>query len=119
MATKGKSNLYGRGKRGEPNEHISYKYSKMFIQKGYDTHYNNHGHSEMGLTSDQYKSRGISFANNVDRQNHVSFVNDKGLTIKYSLKTNELAMITKEGNVATYLVTSLKQYERWMKVYGK
>lgn len=119
MATKGKSNLYGRGKRGEPNEHISYKYSKIFIQGDFDRHYYEHGRGEMGQSMDQYRSRAIAFANNVDRVNHLSFVNDRGLTIKYSLKTNELAMITKEGNVATYLLTSLKQYERWRKVYGK
>jgi hypothetical protein len=119
MPTKGKSNLYGRGKRGEPNEHISYRFSKMFLQKRYESHYKKHGYSEMGLTSDQYKSRGVSFANKVDRDNHVSFVNDKGLTIKFSKKTNELVMVTKEGNVATYLVTSLKQYERWREIYGK
>lgn len=34
-------------------------------------------------------------------------------------KTNELAMITKEGNVATYFKTSINQYERWMRVYGR
>lgn len=118
MPTKGKSNLYGRGRRGEPNEHISYKYSKMFIQNGYKKHYEKHGQTEMGLSSDQYKSRGISFANKVDRINHVSFVNEKGLTIKYSLKTNEFAMITKEGHVATYYITNEKQFERMKRNYG-
>lgn len=119
MPTKGNSNLYGRGKRGEPNEHISYKYSKMFIQKGYKGHFEKHGQNEMGLSSDQYRSRAISFANKVDRQNHQSFVNDLGLTVKFSNITNEFAMITQEGNVATYFKTSLKEYERVKRYYGK
>lgn len=119
MPTKGKSNLYGRGKRGQSNEHISYKYSKLFLQKGYNDHYEKHGQKEMGLSSDQYRSRAISFANEVDRVNHVSFVNEKGLTIKYSMRTSELAMVTKEGNVATYFRTSIKEYERWKRDYER
>lgn len=119
MPTKGKSNLYGRGKRGQPNEHISYKYTKMFIQSRYNRHFEKHGHNEMGLSSDQYRSMAISFANNVDRQNHLSFVNDVGLTVKFSKKTNEFAMITQEGNVATYFKTSQKEYERVKRYYGK
>jgi hypothetical protein len=119
MPTKGKSNLYGRGKRGQSNEHISYKYSKLFLQKGYNDHYEKHGQREMGLSSDQYRSRAISFANKVDRQNHLSFVNNVGLTVKFSKKTNEFAMITEEGNVATYFITSLKEYERVKRYYGK
>lgn len=81
--------------------------------------YEKHGQREMGLSSDQYRSRAISFANKVDRQNHLSFVNDVGLTVKFSKKTNEFAMITEEGNVATYFKTSLKEYERVKRYYGK
>ncbi|MDY0074961.1 MAG: hypothetical protein RBR75_03615 [Acholeplasmataceae bacterium] len=112
MGTKGKSNLYGRGKRGKPNENISYEYSKMYLQGGYEKHYIKHGQNEMNLSNDQYRSRGIAFANKVDKENHISFVDAKGLTTKYSLKTKELVMVTKEGNVATYYKTSLKEYER-------
>jgi|SRR5690554_933028 len=119
MATKGKSNLYGRGKRGKPNQNISYQYSKMYLPGGYEKHYIKHGKNEMGLSDDQYRSRGISFANKVDRKNHLSFVNEKGLTYKYSLKTKELVMVTKEGNIATYYITSLKEYKRLKKNYGK
>lgn len=117
MGTKGKSNLYGRGKRGKPNENISYEYSKMYLPGGYEKHYIKHGLNEMGLSDDQYRSRGISFANKVDRENHVSFVDEKGLTIKYSLKTKELVMVTKEGNIATYFKTRLNEYERWKNNY--
>lgn len=119
MGTKGKSNLYGRGKRGKPNQNISYQYSKMFIPGDYERHYLEHGKNEMGLTNDQYRSRGVAFSNKVDRKNHLSFVNEKGLTTKYSLKTNELVMVTKEGNVATYYKASLKEYERLKRNYEK
>lgn len=119
MPTKGKSNLYGRGKRGEPNDHISYKYSKLFLQGDFDRHYKDHGQRQMGLSEDQYRSRAIAFANQVDRVNHVSFVNEKGLTIKYSLRTSELAMVTREGNVATYFRTNIKEYERWKREYER
>lgn len=117
MSTKGKSNLYGRGKRGKANEHISYEYAKMFLAGDYERHYLEHGKLQMGLTNDQYRSRGIAFANKVDRENHISFVNKKGLTVKFSLKTNELAMVTKEGKIATYFKSNLKEYERWKRIY--
>lgn len=112
MGTKGKSNLYGRGKRGQANKNISYKYSKMFLHKGFKKHYEVHGKNEMGLTEDQYRSMGISFSNKVDRINHESFTNEKGLTFKYSHKTNEIVLVTKEGEIATYFITNKKNWER-------
>lgn len=66
----------------------------------------------MGLTEDQYRSRGISFANKVDRINHESFINQKELTYKYSYKTNEIVLVTKEGEITTYFITNKKGWER-------
>ncbi len=118
MGTKGKSNLYGSGKRGKPNENISYEYSKMYLPGDYERHYLEHGKSQMGLTEDQYRSRGIAFANKVDRINHESFTNYKGLTYKYSYKTNEIVLVTKEGKIATYYITNKKSWERIKKNNG-
>jgi hypothetical protein len=42
MSTKGKSNLYGRGKRGKADSKIGYKYSKYMSSKNEQDHINRH-----------------------------------------------------------------------------
>lgn len=46
----------------------------------------------------------------IDRENHTSFVNEKGLTYKYSLKTQELVMVTKEKELVEKLGLSKNGY---------
>lgn len=112
MPTKGKSNLYGRGKRGKSDDNIAFPYATLFLSKGFDSHYEKHGLNEMGLTRDQYRSRAIAFANKVDPLNHVSFINSKHFTYKYSLSTGEVVMVSEEGAVATYFKTNINNWER-------
>ena len=112
MSTKGKSNLYGRGKRGEPNDNINYKYARYLSHKHQEEHIKRHVIDEMGLTPNQYKSKSIAFGNKVDRKNHVSFVRLDGKTFKYSKTTKEYAIITKGGIVETYHKTNDKWWEQ-------
>lgn len=112
MPTKGKSNLYGRGKRGQSNEHINYKYARILSPKHREDHVNRHGIKEMKLSNEnQYKAAAISFANKVDRDNHESFVRANGITLKFSKTTGEFAAIDKEGTVTTFFKTSEKWWE--------
>ena len=107
MATKGASNRYGntRGSKhqGEATEHINFPWAKDFNKKSLDKDFDEHG-KELGLDSkESYKQHAIKFANTVDRKNCVSFVDvNSGATYKYNKKTSELAIITKDGYVATY-----------------
>ncbi len=119
MSTKGKSNLYGRGKRGEPNDNINYKYGKYLSHRHQEDHIDRHGIREMGLTRNQYKSQAVAFANKVDRENHVSFIRRNGETFKYSKITGELAVISKEGIVETYYKSNDKWWEGAKKKYEK
>lgn len=111
MSTKGKSNLYGRGKRGKPDDKINYKYARYLSRRHQEDHIIRHGIEEMGLTPNQYKSQSVAFGNKVDIENHVSFVSDRGVTHKYSLKTNEYAIITKKGIVSTYYRMNIKGWK--------
>lgn len=119
MSTKGKSNLYGRGKRGKPDDKINYKYARYLSHKHQEDHIIRHGIKEMGLTVNQYKSQSIAFSNKNDRTDHISFVTDKGVTHKYSLKTKEYAIITKEGIVATYFKMNKEKWEGVVKQYER
>ena len=79
---------------------------KIEFFNGLDTWFdriNEYG-KELGLDSkESYKQHAIKFANTVDRKNCVSFVDvNSGATYKYNKKTSELAIITKDGYVATY-----------------
>lgn len=119
MSTKGKSNLYGRGKRGKPDSKIGYKYAKYLSSNKELEHINKHGIREMNLTPNQYKSRAVAFANKVDEINHFSFTSERGLTYKYSLTTGEYAIITKGGIIATYFKIDEKRWERLVDQYEK
>ena len=106
MSTKGPSNHYGNsrgGKQGHATEHISYPWAKGFNKKTLDTHFGKHAKS-LGLGSKKsYAAHAVKFANVVDKKNCVSFIDAKtGSTYKYNKVTNELAIITKNGFVATY-----------------
>ena len=56
-----------------------------------------------GLSSpESYRAHAVEFANRVDRENNVSYVRKNGETVKFSKKTGEFAVITKNGIVTTY-----------------
>ena len=107
MPTKGPSNRYGNtnGSRhqGQATENINYQWAKNFNNKALVKHFTDHG-KNMGFESQEsYKQHAIKFANTVDKTNCVSFVDSKtGATYKYNKLTNEFAIITKDGYVATY-----------------
>ncbi len=105
MADKGPSNAYGNSE-GKPTEHINYPYAKDFNSNSTSKHDKKHL-SNLGLSSvNEMKANAVYFANKVDRVNNVSFVDENGTTFKYSQKTNELALITKDGYVISYFKPS-------------
>ena len=65
-------------------------------------HFNRHGAQVGTPTKESYAAHAVKFANTVNRQDCVSFVDAKGSTYKYNKKTNEFAVITKKGIVVTY-----------------
>lgn len=106
MATKGASYRYGntRGSNGngQASKHIGYAWAKEFNKSTLDYHFVKHGKT-MGFESkNSYVSHAIKFANTVDRANNVSFLDNKNSTYKYNKKTNEFAIVTKNGYVVTY-----------------
>ena len=107
MATKGASNRYGntRGSNGNNNttKKSNYQWARDFNKKSLDKHYDDHG-KVMGFDSkESYKQHAIKFANTIDKKNCETFVDKKtGATYKYNKKTNEFAIITKDGYITTY-----------------
>ena len=105
MATKGASNHYGGargGRQGKATSHIGYAWAKDFNKKTLTQHFHDHG-QQMGCNSkESYAAHAVSFANNVDRVNCVSFIDKHGSTYKYNKATNTLAVITSDGYVITY-----------------
>ena len=125
MATKGASNRYTTGKRsstGKSISHINFKWAKDFNKKSLDKHFDWHGKS-MGFGSkESYKQHAIKFANTIDKKNCVSFIDGKtGATYKYNKSSNEFAIITKNGYVATYYKPKegYNYYKEQMKKHGK
>lgn len=125
MATKGASNRYGNS-NGSANagisaRHINYQWAKDFSRNTLNGHFNNHGKS-MGFDSkESYKQHAIKFANTIDKKNCKSFVDKNGSTYKYNKKTNEFAIITKDGYVVTYYKPrgGYKYYKKQTPKYSK
>lgn len=105
MATKGASNRYGntRGsRRGHETKNTGFAWAKAFNRSTLQRHFENHG-KQMGTpTKESYNAKAVHFANNVDRKNCITMKSKNGTTYKYNKKTNEFAMITKNGIVITY-----------------
>lgn len=105
MATKGASNRYGtpRGKNGPSNPHgVNYEWAKDFNKNSLGSHFEKHG-KEFGLSSEEsYKQHAIKFANTVDKKNCKAYVDKNGTTYKFNKKTNELAIISKDGHIISY-----------------
>lgn len=115
---KGPSNRYGNTNgakhRGVITRFIGYAWAKYFNKYTLKKHYNDHGKS-MGFSNVyDYTQHAIKFANTVDRKNNVSFIDKNGSTYKYSKKTNEFAIIKKDGTVVTYFIPETK-YKYYLK----
>lgn len=105
MATKGPCNHFGNargGRQGVRSEHIGYAWAKRFNPKTLTAHFKKHGMQMLCASEEEYNAKAVKFANYIDRQNCVSFVDVKGRTYKYNKKTNELAIITRNGTIETY-----------------
>lgn len=112
MATKGASNHYGNsrhGKQGHITEHTGFAWAKDFNKHTLTDHANRHGRMD-GIA--RYVANAITFANRVDRINHLSYIRKDGTTVKYSKTTNEFAVINKHGVVQTYFkpANGIKKY---------
>lgn len=121
MATKGASYRYGNTRgangKGTVSDNISYQWARDFNKSTLLGHFDRHG-KQMGYESaNSYASHAVKFANNVDRKNNISFIDKYDSTYKYSLKTNELAIITKNGYVITYFKPKegYKYYQKQIK----
>lgn len=118
MATKGASNRYGNargGRQGHITSHTDFAWAKTFNKNTLKAHVEKHGqlYGENG-----YVARAVTFANRVDRLNHISYVRKDGTTVKYSKKTNEFAVIDKKGYIKTYYYPKegIKEfYKDWRK----
>lgn len=102
MATKGASNHYGNargGRQGHITAHTGFAWTKKFNKSTLKAHVAKHG---QGYGTEGYVAHAISFANRVDRANHISYIRKDGTTVKYSKATNEFAIIDKKGIVQTY-----------------
>lgn len=105
MSTKGASNHYGNSRgssQGHSTKHTGYAWAKDFNKKTLDDHFARHGKQMNTDTIESYVAHAVKFANTVDRENCVSFIDKKDTTYKYNLRTNEFAIITKKGYVITY-----------------
>ena len=69
------------------NFQILYFLIHIFSNNKREDHVKRHGNKEMGLTTNQYLSKALAFANKADYENHDSFVVQSGKTFKYSFKT--------------------------------
>jgi len=106
MSTKGPSNRYGNtngaNHRGKATQDIKYQWANGFNKNTLSKHFNEHG-TEFNTTSkEEYVSKAIKFANTVDRINNRSVVDNNDTTYKYSLKTNELVIVNKNGKIRSY-----------------
>ncbi len=125
MATKGASNRYGNSNgsrgRGKATEFIKYQWARDFNKKTLDRHFDDHGKSLNFDSRECYKQHAIKFANTIDKNNCESFVGKNQSTYKYNKKTNEFAIITKNGYVVTYYKPTggYKYYKEQKTKYSK
>ena len=105
MPTKGPSNHYGgsrNGRQGKKTQHTGFAWAKGFNSRTLADHFYRHGEQMGCKTKESYAAHAVKFANKVDRKNCVSFVDKKGSTYKYNIKTNTLVIVTKDGYVVTF-----------------
>lgn len=105
MSTKGASNRYGNagyGRKGHSTIHTGFAWAKDFKKSTFGRHVMDHMKT-LGLSSpESYRAHAVEFANRVDRGNNVSYIRKNGETVKFSKRTGEFAIITRNGIVTTY-----------------
>lgn len=106
MPTKGASLRYGNTNgskhQGEATKNINYAWAKDFNTAGLKNHFVDHG-KEFGATSkEDYASKAVHFANEIDRKHYKSVIDKHGSTYKYDPRDGRLAIITKDGFIVTY-----------------
>ena len=106
MATKGASFRYGNTNgsngKGKPTKHIRYAWAKDFNRGGLEQHFRDHG-KEFGVGNpEEYASKAVHFANEVDRKNYKSVVDWKNTTYKYDTRSGVLCIVDKNGFVISY-----------------
>ncbi len=116
MPTKGPSNHFGNargGSKGHATAHTGFAWAKGFNKSTLSDHFDRHGNQMNVSSKEAYAAHAVSFANTIDRKNNKSFVDMNGSTYKYSMLTNEFAVITKNGIVVTYYkpATGYKYYK--------
>lgn len=58
-----------------------------------------------------YEAKAVTFANRIDRVNHISYIRKNGTTVKYSKRTNEFVIVNKNGIIESYYYPSRGIYE--------
>lgn len=106
MPTKGASMRYGNTNgahhRGEATQNINYPWAKGFNKSRLNKHFEDHGKDFGVNTKEEYASKAVHFANEVDRKNYKSVIDYHGTTYKYDPRNGSYAAITKDGYVVTY-----------------
>jgi hypothetical protein len=111
LPTKGPSNLY------QVSERINFEYARGFIEKNINVHVERHGFNELKLTKKEYIDRSVKFANNIDKVNNQSFVDDIGSMYKRNKITKEFGVISNKGNIVTYF--KMSDDKKWRKLSEK
>ena len=107
--SKRKKNKIEKNIYGKTALHINFDYASGYDNKYLDNGYKKHGIKEGFKTKNDYLKRSVKFVNKIDRKNCVSFIGSKtGSTYKYNLKTNEFAVITKDGLIRAYFKPTTK-----------
>lgn len=104
MPTKGPCFLYGNT-NGSPTIHINFPYAIDFNNKKLSIHLKKHGKQFNAISELDYKTKAINFANKVDRENCISFVDNFGSTHKFNTKTLEYVIVDKNQIIVTYFKT--------------
>ena len=112
MTSKGASNRYGN-RSSKPTEHTGFAWAKDFNKSTADKHFAEHGSEFGAATIKEYVVRAVRFANMVDRVNNKSFVDNRGSTHKFNVKSNEYVVVDREGYVITYyhLKNGVERYQ--------
>lgn len=86
-----------------PYNKIAFPYADHFNEKKIESEFNKHKIDTNSKTIESYINKAINMLNQIDRKNNISFVDDKCLTYKYRIPTNELAIINYYGEIQSYL----------------
>lgn len=117
MASKGPANRYGRtrgARQGKPTQNTNFAWARDFNKSTMPDHFGRHGAQVGAGSKEEYAAKAVTFANNIDRKNCLSFVDKNGSTYKFSKKTEEFVIVNSKGYVITYFKPKegLKYYKK-------